>query len=72
MISAMCLSKTFEAQCTPKGSLLNLDLLNGSLKASRFDDSSSRAICQCPELASILENLAAPAIIDIISSGVGS
>ena len=72
MISAMRLSKTSETQCTPKGNLLNLYLLNCVLKASRFDDSLSRVICQYPELASILENLVAPAIIDIISSGVGS
>ena len=72
MILVMHLSKTFEARCTPKGNLLNLYLPNGMLKVSRLDDSLSRAICQYPELASILENLVAPAIIDIISSGVGS
>ena len=72
MISAMRLSKTLEAQCTPKGNLLNLYLPNSVLNESRFDDSLSRAISQYPELASILENLVAPAIIDIISSGVGS
>ena len=72
MLSAMPFSKPSEAQCTSKGNLINLYLPNGMLKASRFGDCSSRAVCKYPDLALILDNLVPLAIIDIISSGIGS
>ena len=49
------------AQLIPKGIFGNLYLLNGVLKVQRYDDFSSRLICQCASFLSSTEKTRFPA-----------